>query len=616
MALLLRRLARATGRSREDSGAMRDGRTSRAMRVVYTGLFAALLGVFIPLFVSHFAKWNGFRPDAPIAPELWRAYYGDPAETCPLDATSSSICPASPRVPALWTSAYSQKDPRHKPRLIALGPSRYWIGALIPATVLDEARSRRANQLLLGWIFATYRVWIDGHLVAAAAGGRDQHPIIIQLPMERLATGKPLHVAIQVYHDTDYGMPDFLNSLRGGEGFLSSASVATFRDFVLFWEAVRPFSLLVAYMVIGSLFFSLWLGTRARLEYFFMALFALASAFYQARMTSIFALSVSRSFTTDLDVVMRFWIASFGCGLGFSFARARLSILRAGMPVALVFPFVVVLCVPDSHMKRVLTNLIQAWATPAFYLLGSAVCLLQAWSLHNDRGSRRGSVEQAAVARRLGRLLAFGVGLAALSTFYVLQSYGWVPGMMRAMWMGLGFEHFVFVVVFAGLMLTEYRDQHAQIAQASPAPERARLPEDVSGAVAIVRLLAPERLLPLLRSHLHTAAFRQGGVVSAAGIDEVLFFDAESCPSPRAAAAAALAEAGLDAQLLSEHHGAELGLRAGLTEVRAGTRDGAQPLARATALLERALGESGAAVIAEDPAPAEKKARRKPASAA
>ncbi len=587
----LKRLAMATGRTRADTKTMASARNGQAMRLLYLMLLAALLGLFLPAFVQQFAKWNGFRPDTLIPSDIWRVFYKDAKKTCGNDVTSDVQCPGSPAATALWTSPYKQRDPLHKSRLISLGPSGYWIGAVIPVSVLHDARIRRANQLLLGWVLASYRIWIDGKLELGGAGNKDQHPIIIPISPARLSEPKPLYVAIEVMHDSEYGMPDFLNSLRGGEGFVTPESASTFRDFVMFWETVRPFSLLITYMVIGSLFFSFWLTRRSKSEYFYMALFALASAFYQARMTSIFSSAVSRTVTADLDMILRFYIASFALALGLSFARARLAYFRYGAPLALVLPLLLSVALPDNHSKHLLAAFGQNWATPIFYLLAGVICFIQACHLYTERKPAL------PLPTRVRRLALVAGGFVALAVFYILQINGLIPGIMRVMWMGMGFDHFVSVVFFGTVMLAEYREQESAPLTVI-ASHRPLLPAGLSGSLLATRLNCPTWLHSVLKSHFQTAVLKNDGAVIEREGELLAFFEREAAITPELSALRAAEELALDAQLLSDLNGCELGFRSALVNTVKGGGNGEETEAEAWLLLETVLPvESACAVI-------------------
>ena len=385
------------------------------MRLLYGAILSALIILFVPHFIEKFRRWDSFHVDVPLAPEAWRELEGE-QQPCPTNASSTRDCAASPADRDLWNSNLSRLS-AHKVHLASERRVPYWIGVEVPAATLTKAHSLRASQLLLGWIHSSYRIWVDGHLIMSGHGERDQHPIVLTLPLDRLAQNRPLDLAVLIYRDTEQWAPDQLNLRHGGEGFVTADTAESFRDVVTFWDTVRPFSLLIAYLVIAS-FFSSWLRTRAKTEFFYIALFALASAFLQARMTTIFAAAVSREAGATIDVIVRFWIAAFGMALGFSFARTRLAFFKWGVPIAAALPFVTLAIVPDSHLRHQLIAALRDWATPAAYVLGAAACFLQA--LHLIHGAR-------VRAHRALRLALFGLGLTGVASFQILQDTDLVP---------------------------------------------------------------------------------------------------------------------------------------------------------------------------------------------
>lgn len=469
MIALIKKLARATSRTAKETKEVSSGQTTRAMHFLYYAILFILLAIFVPTFIKQFGRWSKFNATVKFSKSLWHVVYKTPDAPCGYDlGASNSPCVASPSTPTLWESPFLRSDPQHRARVHEITHRPYWLGAEVPASLLLEAGRARANHLLLGWFLSSARIWIDGQFIMSSAGTRDSQPVVITLPISRLFESKPLKIAILLQHDSDAHMADSMNRLRGGEGFLTTESLNSFREFVTFWLTVRPFSLLVAYTVIASLFFSFWMSATIRTEYFFMALFALASAFYQARMTNIFALELSRSFTSDLDIILRFYLASFGMALGLSFARARLAYFKWGLPIALGLPFLVLLFQPDSSQRQALTHALQAWATPTFYCLGAGLCFLQAFYLWSEQ---KFSLK---LPQRIQRLLGFGAGLCALTGFSVLEFSGHMPELAQMIWLGMGFEHFVFVVYFGTIVLRESRAQTSIATLQDAALERSR----------------------------------------------------------------------------------------------------------------------------------------------
>ena len=216
MTRFLKRLAVATSRTIEDAKLVSDPRVKRAMRLLYGIILGALLIIFLPISIQQFARWSHYSPSVRIAPSLWHLYVPS-ANTppCEYSVPRGQGCPADPANPSLWSGARRELRNRN----FSLGAQGYWVGAVLSPELLEQARIHRANQLLLGWIRSTYRVWIDGEMTMAGDGVREASPIVIPIAMSRLAQAAPLRVAIYVADDSEFLVPDILNSTHGGEGF-------------------------------------------------------------------------------------------------------------------------------------------------------------------------------------------------------------------------------------------------------------------------------------------------------------------------------------------------------------------------------------------------------------
>lgn len=537
LSALIERIAVATSRTHEETRRIADVQSAGAKFALFFVIFGTLAALYVPVFGDHFGSWLTFKPDVGLGADQWRVLYSS-FPPCTNVTADDMNCPADPENPMLWESFFLRSDPKHFERVRARQLRDYWLGAVIDPDTLSRARTRNATQLLLGNIVSSYRIFIDGEFAFGSTRIRDTNPILIHLPLSKFTSGKPMYLAVQVIHDADVTLPDVLNSDAGGEGFVTNESANTYRNFMAFWEKVRPFSLLLAYAVIAGVFFFFWISSKVKQEYFYMSVFAIVGAFYQARKMDILLSSLSTDMNNFIEYVLRFYVASFGMFLGLAFSRTRRVYFSYGVPACMIAPVLLYLSVPNMRFE--LYQALRFWITPAFFFAGATVCFLQTLYLSiNKQGGTRLPVR----ARRLG---SFGIGLFALASFYFLQARDWLPFGVPMFWDGS--EHFIFMIFMGLIALGEYKQQEFLVSKApvSEYHRRPVLPERVSGAILVADLKDSEAFYrhraihssadnPVTdwRNHFYDVVYKNNGIViNKKGDELVAFFDNEKSAAP------------------------------------------------------------------------------------
>ncbi len=549
---MFEKLAAAMSRTTDETRMLTDKVSIRVKYVLAIGALAALCVLLLPVFAQRIGDWSEAKPNVLIAPGLWHAHYGASPVPCGYRAGLDPGCVANSSNPVLWKSAQRRSDAGHSAHVQSRRGKEFWIGAVVPVSLLEAARQERANQLIIGWITATYRIWIDGELIATGVRG-DADPITIALPFGRLLEKRPMNIAVQIYHTEGTIFPDFFNGGRVGEGFATATRAAAYKNFIGFRSKARPMALFVANLMIAGLFFLFWCSTQGKQEYFYVAMYAFISAVFQARSTDIVFMTLDIPVVYTLDVFLRFAEGTFGMFLGFAFARTRRGLFAYGLPICLALPFLLFATTGDSTARFSQMGLVGTWFVPLAHAVGGAACLLQSYYLYiTSKGTNKVSRRHRAGAYlpiRIQRLAIFGAGLVALAFLFWSQAYGITSPTSHAVWDRFG--HFVIVIVLGTIVLTEYKEQALLVAR-TPVSEYHRrpvMPARITGAVLVADLKASElffriagsndaeNLVAVWRSHFYNIIIKNQGTVLFKRGDEVMgFFDNDKCTTPLLAA--------------------------------------------------------------------------------
>ncbi len=543
----LKRLALILGRTSEDAKTLGDAQSNRAKILLFASVLAAFSALYAPSLWRAFGPTHPSEPQVLLPSKLWHLVYDSPAQACPYDASHTRAdCLANPHNPTLWQSPHLRTDADKSALVNKRVGKEFWMGAEIPVSVLAEAHRLQANRLILGWINATYRIWLDGRYLTGTDGWHEAEPITLMLPMARLGEPRPLRLAIQIIHDTGRDDPDFFNKRLGGEGFATTLRLNDFKAVSGMYTRGRPFSLFLAYGLLGVAFFVFWLPARTKSEYFYIALHALTAAFVNLQTMDLYWSAVSPALNGFTKVTLEFYLPAFGMFLGFAFGRSRRAFFRIGIPIALLAPVLAITAAPDPESMQLMQNVIRGYLTPAGYAIGALACLIQRFN--------SSVLSNAALQVRRQRLGLFGVGLGGLALLYAVAYHTHWTGSLLA-WLGI--EHLGILLYFGVIALREYREQ-ATRAQRTPVSEYHRrevLPERLSGALLVADFKAPpgshlrqrtsqnENATTVWRSHFFISIMKAGGVVvHHKGEELIAFFDTDRCSSPVRTALAVLEE--------------------------------------------------------------------------
>ncbi|MBI3555122.1 MAG: hypothetical protein HY074_02515, partial [Deltaproteobacteria bacterium] len=291
---------------------------------------AVVLTLLLPFTyaLSHtMMGWLNLSAVVELPHALWKVAYGFPSTTCGLNATSTPSCLANPDNSQLWQSRWHRGDQvAHSNRLKENLSAEYWLGVEINADQQKTAYEHEANFLVLGNLRSTFRIWVDG-LQIMHGTYRDNEPTAVQLPLEWLARGKPMRIAINMVpepgvggNDTD--VPDYLEE-PPILGLSTKAGTTGWREHQYFWLMARPMAFLVLNFILGWIFFGLWRVAPEKTEYFYIALFAITFALFQMRSLGLFYLALPRKFITTMGAIVAIFNSVVGMLVGFSFARFR-----------------------------------------------------------------------------------------------------------------------------------------------------------------------------------------------------------------------------------------------------------------------------------------------------
>lgn len=508
---------------------------------LYTFFFGTALTFFSVLFSLDVQRWSKPNPSILIDPHTWHSFYSNAqGSECSPSSRLSKKCPAHPQNPSLWTST----DGRFKEndKLIRRPKKDFWIGTSIPPEKIAQAKSNLANQLILGWIYGSFEVWVNGdYIVAEKPIARD--PTIVTLPLSYLQSTAPLKIAIQIHPDSELGTPDML-AAPWKEGFATAEEVAAFKSEAGFWKRSRPFALFLLNFLISTLFFMFWYANKQKQEYFYLAVYGMICAIVQIRLMDIFRGAATALTTEVLDTFLHCAEAGFGLLLAFSFARSRKEIFRYGIPLFLFVPVPLQLArIYFKRMDFLLNMYLYKWVVPSAYFIGAFVCLLQAVYLYREKFTLL-------TKPRIIRLVLFSLGMIAMGLLYMAQSHEWVSFLSKIIFSR--FSHFAIVFLFGAMAMIEYKEER-HLLEKSPVSRYHRMkkmPEKLSGALLAVDIKNSEKLFRLSAqsgeagkivetclSHLWASVIACGGTVLQTDGDGLrAFFDKQENAAPALAA--------------------------------------------------------------------------------
>ena len=482
---------------------------NKSRTLAFLLLFGSAIVLFSFLFYERMQKWEKASPLVPIAEAQWKL------RTC-----ESSPCSDV----KLWTSKESRFA---APGILRQKPKKdFWVGAEISGDDLKRAQRAGANELILGWAYGDFEVWINGvkftHVLV-----EEKSPVIIPLPPEYLKHF--LRVALLIHPSSEMGTPDTL-AKPWTEGLATEEQALAFRSAAMFWKTSRPFALFFLNALFSILFFLFWSVQKQKQEYVYFAIYGAISTLVQLRLTDLFHGRFTASETWLFDLFLYFGEGTFGLLMALSFARARREIFQWGTALALILPWMAYLPLDTTNALRDTNTFLKQWYVPSAHLFGAAVCLLEAWSLQ--------SMDIAARKIRVPRLLIFALGMTLIAVFYCLQANDWISPFGQAI--SSRFANFVIVFLLAGIAMREYRQEKwllervhiSSYHRMNPLPNSIRgtlLSVDIKNSERLFQISAGkemENLVETCLSHLWSAVTANGGIVLTTEGDGLkAFFD-------------------------------------------------------------------------------------------
>jgi hypothetical protein len=534
-----RKFALALHRSQEESRRLADAESIRAKYALFGGFVFCATLLFLPIALEVINDWDSAKLSVPFSGADWKVAYANATGPCPLDVSRAAECPASPLSPVLWKSAHSRGDKDHISRVQNYHGREFWEGIEIPPAALKKAAIARANFFQLGWLRATYHVWVDDKLLVS--GDKTLlEPLGIPIPLSRLNENRPLRIALQIFHVSGHPYPDFFNSGLIGEGFITMRNNNSYIGMVTYIGRVRMAAVCLANLVIAAMFLMFWSSAKSKQEYFYMAVFGLLSAFAHIPWIDYFNTKISTETVYSIAIFMEFTQSAFAMFLGLSFARTRIAIFRWGLPLAIIAPLAILTGLNGPMPKFLFKGLITKWATPIFCSIGALTCLVQAYHLFSER--TRGSY----LPVRIQRLIVFAACLFGLAAVAWINSSWVLSATKHVYWfrlVNLTLAYLLGVIVF-----NEYRDREKE-AEKTPVSEYHRrpvLPEKVAGAILVADLKTSEpfyrhraahrtseNIVTIWRTHFYTSIMKFNGTIIHKKGDEVIgFFDQDKSKFP------------------------------------------------------------------------------------
>ena len=558
ISVALYRFTRRFERSDADRAELLSGRSSRLFYGVFGFCLVTLALVWGPPFFNSLVRWYRLEPELFLKDANLRVHYGSSPAPCPDFAKDEKDCIVNARNPLLWKTSPMRLGAEHEKRVKDRLWKDFWLGLTVPSEKLAEARKVGATQLMLSHIYSSYRIWVNGVFVKAARGANDPVPILLQLSAADLRSTEPLRLAIHVHFDEEHLPPDhFCDNLP--LGFVRPETADQYVFMMRFWECGRPLALSLSFLLLAALFFFLWAPAPTKQEYFFLALFCLAAAGWEARWVDFLQRQIAYSSAVAIGLVNRVALSGFALLLGLSFARVNHKVLRCGLAFTIILGAFVPLLAPGIHDRLAWREALTMWVTPIMFFLGGLACLLQAHAIfHKFDGNGRLPV-------RAQRLVLFGLGMVFVGIYYFLDTQKVLPLSFRTLWKG--FELLGFMVYFAAIALKEYAEDEILVRKApvSEYHRRPVLPDQINGVLFVADLKSSEPfykqravnrsldLVSMWRSQVYTAALGHGGtIINRNGDEVIIFFDQEKSPNAVAAALKACIEIERTSTLLAD----------------------------------------------------------------
>jgi class 3 adenylate cyclase len=569
---LARRLYREPGETSRETRA----RENLSQVLVYFSVVLVTALFFFDILSGEAARWGHAYPSVPLARANWKLLVNPPsAAGCEQTGVVARDCPAHPGNPALWRDGEDRFDAHGSRKRKA--KKDFWIGATFSPEMTAKAYALRANQLILGWVYSDYELFVNGEWVAH---GRidERQAAVLPVPLTQLASSPSLRVALLIHPDSEGGAPDYLAS-PWQEGLATAEEASAYRSANVFLMSAKPFALFLVNFLFSALFFLFWQLQKKKQEYFYLALYGAIGAMVQLKAMDIFRGALDITSTHAFELFLYSAEGGFGLLTALSFSRGRRSLFRHAVPLLLIAPWALMLAPIGASGRSHLIAFIKSWYLPGCYVAGAVACFAQAYHLSETPETSR-------LKARIRQLLFFGGGMALMGAITFAEMHGMFS--LVAVAFTSRFTHFSVVLLLSAIALREYREER-RLLERSPISKYhrlAELPACLRGALLCVDIKGSEylsqqsanatgdsgRLVRTCLSHLWGAVLAEKGtVLSTEGDGLHAFFDKGDCANPAASALRAadrmrerLAELGRQLHAQGLHQGRDLAFRAGL----------------------------------------------------
>ncbi len=460
---------------------------------ILISILVSITGIFLAVFLIEVTGGTRIMPVLSGKQNDWHILtrHVTASEYCdPESGQNVSLCLASPENPTLWTSPILTNEPEQREKVVALKGKEFWIGKVILTQELKKSFQEGANHLVFGLFAGRYEVWIDGSFLTAGRANYGATPLSIRIPINRLGEENPLYLAIKIEHELDTVFPE-LFSLVYQEGFATQANAEKFLRFLSFYPALSVSLVFAFNLMLGLLFFSLWLMKRKRQEFGFMAFFAIVFSLSQVFQSDI-NLWMESKFGFYLNAVVLSFEGGSAILLAGAFARFKKVFFSVTIPLFFILTITAVVTLRFSRISMDLPANLPAWLSfwyvPVCYLVGAFFCFLQFYTLipMNFGGK--------AIFRRMQDLAIFGIALALIGFSYSLSAHSTLS---------LGYSHLhsffkiALVLVLSFVLLREwyYQSQFVTKVPISSYHRNPIMPEKIDGALIHINLKQTDYLL-------------------------------------------------------------------------------------------------------------------------
>jgi hypothetical protein len=467
---LVLKFGRSIGRT-ESEGAEASPRAVLWKKRFAFIISGAIVLAFAALFFFQERLWSTSKLEVEIPWSSWHTLF-------------TSFQPATS---ILLASPTTKADADHTQRVQDRKAEAFWIGTEIPSEKLKEAAGVEATFLSIGYMSAEYQLWLDEDLVMTGSEKIAQS-VYVPISKERLLSGRPLQVTLEVMNKAGWTYPDMLELFFKGPGFLTAESATLHTKEMDFLTNVRPSVLLTLNMVTALAFLFFWTSAPKRKEYFMMFLYCSVLAMLQAHLTNFGQNLMNPKTGYRLDIVLFCLEGALPLAIALAFARTKQIYAQVIGFTFLAAPLVMVCFLDDSQSLIKFSYWIQVYLAPPLLALGAIVCFFQAKFLHFDLHAAVKTKQ-----KRINRLVFFGIGLTVIAAIHVMQSHTGFSESFR-FWCE---AHFGMVIFLATLVVSDYHETETRLGRAPFSsfhrPENLNVP--VMGAVMSLDLKRSEVLL-------------------------------------------------------------------------------------------------------------------------